>query len=99
MPYRPTEPTTLRVWLLDYAGESDWVIAETADEARAMALADHGWNPQDLDEHVTITALPAADPLKVYQGEPYQEPTPSITLTAAEWCQRSGAGVLATTLF
>lgn len=97
-PYRPPVDTPLRVWLLDYSTEFDWVVAESADHAKQLCMDDHGWEPDDLED-ATITVLPDDQLLPVYMDEPYRDPTPHVTLTAAEWCQRSKPGILATTLF
>lgn len=98
-PYLPPVETTLRVWLLDYSTEFDWVIAESAEAAKQVCMDEHGWAADDL-EGATITALPGDKLLPVFMDEPFREPTPQVELTAEQWCQRYGKPcILATTLY
>lgn len=96
-PFLPPVDTPLRVWLLDYSTEFDWVVAESAEHAKQLCMDEHGWDAEDLDD-VRVEALPDDYILPVYIDEPFRFPTPMITLTAAEWCQRQKPGILASTL-
>jgi hypothetical protein len=83
---------TLHVYEIE-DGERNWYVAESPKEALDMH---HGIYGEDT-EGATVRQLADDEPLKVYQDEPFHDPTPSITKTCGGWATQKG--VIATTCY
>ena len=73
---------------------TDWIVAESSDEARAIGLEQSGDSEEYKD--LEYTQCPDDQPLTVHSDDG-PVGNESETMTCAEWCAKEGKGFLCST--